>query len=61
MKTYDGMDAQLSAFLTSALDESEWLASRPGRPTLGERPSVPHVLRLGVLQSGSVRGVEENP
>jgi hypothetical protein len=40
MKTYWGVEIQLHAFLTSALDESEWLASRLGRFTLGERALI---------------------
>jgi hypothetical protein len=31
MQTYGGMEAKLHAFLTSALDGSEWSAWRPGR------------------------------
>jgi hypothetical protein len=37
MKTYWGVEAKLHAFLTSALDGSEWSASRPGRFTPRER------------------------
>jgi len=33
MKAYGGMEVQLHAFLTSALNGSEWTASRPGRFT----------------------------
>jgi hypothetical protein len=31
MKTYGGVEVQLPAFLTSALDRGEWSALRPGR------------------------------
>jgi hypothetical protein len=31
IKTYWGVEVELHAFLTSTLDESEWLASPPGR------------------------------
>jgi hypothetical protein len=41
MKTYGGVDVQTHVFLTSALAEGEWSASRPGRFTPGERaPSI---------------------
>jgi hypothetical protein len=31
MKTHAGVEGSLQAFLTSALDGGEWLASHPGR------------------------------
>jgi hypothetical protein len=34
MKMYGGVELQLQAFLTSALDVGEWPDSRPGRPLL---------------------------
>jgi hypothetical protein len=37
MKTYGGVDVEIHIFLTSALDEGEWSASRPGRFTPEER------------------------
>jgi hypothetical protein len=37
MKTYWGVEVQLRAFLTSALDGDEWLASRLGRFNPRER------------------------
>jgi hypothetical protein len=40
MKKYSGMEVQLHAFLTSALDGSDWL--QPGRFPLRERASVTH-------------------
>jgi hypothetical protein len=36
MNTYGGVEVKLQAFLTSALDGGEWLASRPGRFDPGE-------------------------
>jgi hypothetical protein len=42
MKAYWGMEVQLHAFLTSALDEGEWSASRPGRFTPRERALGTH-------------------
>jgi hypothetical protein len=41
MKTYWGVKVYLHAFLTSALDGSEWLASLTGRFTPREEPPVP--------------------
>jgi hypothetical protein len=42
MKTYWGMEVQLHAFLTSALDGSEWSASRPDRFTPRKRVPGTH-------------------
>jgi hypothetical protein len=42
IKTYEEVEVKLHAFLTSALDGSEWLASRPGRFTLGEKDAGTH-------------------
>jgi hypothetical protein len=42
METYGVVEVQLHAFLTSALDESEWSASSPGRFTSAERESGTH-------------------
>jgi hypothetical protein len=42
MKVYWGVKVQRHAFLTSALDGGEWLASRPGRFTLRERAPATH-------------------
>jgi hypothetical protein len=41
MQTYGGEEVWLHAFLTSALDEDEWLASGPGRFTPKERAPRP--------------------
>jgi hypothetical protein len=41
MKTYGGVDVYIHVFLTSALVEGEWLDSRPGRFTPGERAPLP--------------------
>jgi len=45
MRTYRGIKVQFHAFLTSALDGDEWLASRTGHFTPGER--VPGTLWIG--------------
>jgi len=44
MKTYGGVEIQLHAFLTSALDGGEWSASRPGHFTPGETAPGTHWL-----------------
>jgi hypothetical protein len=41
MNTYGGVQVQLRAFLTSALDGGEWSASLPGHFALKERTLVP--------------------
>jgi hypothetical protein len=42
MKVYEGVDVQIHIFLTSALAEGEWSASRPSRFTPGKKePPVP--------------------
>jgi hypothetical protein len=42
MKTYEGVEIQHHAFLTSALDGDELSASRPGHFTLRERAPGTH-------------------
>jgi hypothetical protein len=42
MKMYGGVEVYIHVFLTSALDGGEWLASRSGRFTTGERTPVTH-------------------
>jgi hypothetical protein len=44
MKTYGGVEVYLHAFLTSALDGSEWSASRPGHFIHGERALGTHCI-----------------
>jgi hypothetical protein len=59
MKAYLGAEIQLHAFLTSALDASEWSSSRPGSFTPGERAPLIHQIgdwvgpRAGVDAVGS--------
>jgi hypothetical protein len=60
MKTYWGVEVQLHAFLTSALDGGEWSASRPGRFTpQGMNPWYLLDRMLGGPQSRSGCGGEE--
>jgi hypothetical protein len=40
MKTYGGVEVQLHAFLTLALDGGEWLASCPSSSILGKSPGI---------------------
>jgi len=40
MKMYGGMETKRYAFLTSALDEGEWLASRPGYLNPAKNPGT---------------------
>jgi hypothetical protein len=42
IKTYEGVEEDLHAFLTSALDEGEWSASLPSRFTPEERTCSTH-------------------
>jgi hypothetical protein len=42
IKAYDGVVVQIHILLTSALVEGEWLASRPGLFTPGERAQGTH-------------------
>jgi hypothetical protein len=42
MKVYGGVDIYFHVILTSALVGGEWLASRPGRFTAGERTPGTH-------------------
>jgi len=54
-KTYRGVEVQLFASLTSALDGSEWSASRPGRFNARERAPGTHWIRGSV---GRIAGVD---
>jgi hypothetical protein len=45
MKTYGGVDEKIHVFSTSVLVAGEWLASRSGRFTSGER--VPRIHGIG--------------
>jgi len=40
MKIYGGVEVQLYAFITSALDGGEWAASCPATLTWGKDPST---------------------
>jgi len=42
MKAYGRIEADLQAFLTSALDENEWSASHPDRFAAGELAPSTH-------------------
>jgi hypothetical protein len=59
MKAYGGVEVQLHAFLTLALDGGERLASRPDRFNSRARAPVPLDRRLGGPQSQSGGGGEE--
>jgi hypothetical protein len=54
-----GSEGIAPAFLTSALDGDEWLASRPGRYIPVKNPRYPLDKRLGGAQNGSGRCEEE--
>jgi hypothetical protein len=41
MKRYRGSEDTAQPLLTSALDKSEWSASRPGPFTPGKEPTIP--------------------
>jgi len=56
MKTYEGVEVQLHAFLTAALGGFELSVSRPGRFTLGKSPRYPLERRLGGPQIRCGRG-----
>jgi hypothetical protein len=51
MKTYWGVEVQLHAFLTSATDGDEWLASRPGHFTPRERAPGTHRIECWASQT----------
>jgi hypothetical protein len=60
MKAYGGVEVLIYIFLTSALAGGQWSASRPGRPTPGERaPGTQWIGGLGGPQSRSGRRGEE--
>jgi hypothetical protein len=57
MKTYGEVDVQTHVFLTSVLVAGEWLASRPGRFTPGER--IPSTLWIGGWAGSSLDYMEK--
>jgi hypothetical protein len=59
MKPYGGVEAKLHAFLTSALYEDEWSASRLGHFNPEERSSGTHWVRGCVGLRAGLRGGEE--
>jgi len=60
MDACEEVDVDIHAFLTSALDGGEWLASHPHCFTSKERaPPYPVNRRLGVPQSPSEHSEEE--
>jgi hypothetical protein len=59
MKTYRGAKVQFHAFLTSALDGGEWLASRPGHFTPGEKAPDTHWRRGLVGPRADLEGMEK--
>jgi hypothetical protein len=59
MKAYGGVDVQTHIFLTSALDECEWSASRPCRFTLGERAPSTHWIGGWVDPTASLDNMEK--
>jgi hypothetical protein len=59
MKAYGGVDIEIKIFLTPALAEGEWSASRPGRFIPGEESQYPLDRRLVGPQSRSGRRGEE--
>jgi hypothetical protein len=63
MKTYEGVDVWIHAFLISALVGGEWSASSPDCFIPGDKtPRYPWDMRLGGPQSRSGRHEEEkNP
>jgi hypothetical protein len=60
MKTYWGVEVYLHVFLISALDEGEWLASRPGRFTPRERAAGTHQVRGWVSPRASLDMVSKS-
>jgi hypothetical protein len=52
MKTYGEVDAELHSFLTSALDEGEWSASRSSILSPGNEPHARWIEAEWVLDSG---------
>jgi hypothetical protein len=56
MKTYDGMEAKVHTFLTSALNEDEWPAARSSHIISGETAPVPIGYEAGLTTKPIWRG-----
>jgi hypothetical protein len=59
MKAYVGVDVSIRIFLTSTLAVDEWLASRPGRFTSGEKGPGTHWIGGWVDPRAGLDDVEE--
>jgi hypothetical protein len=59
MKAYGVVDVQIHIFLTLALAEGEWSASRPGRFTPGERDPGTHWIGGWVDPTAGLDDVEK--
>jgi hypothetical protein len=59
VKTYWGVEVELHALLTSALDGCEWSASRPGHYTPREKASDTHWIGGGVDPRAGLDAVVE--
>jgi hypothetical protein len=53
------MEVYLHHFLTSVLDGGEWLASRPGRFTPGEKPLYTHSIEDWMNPRFDLAGIEK--
>jgi hypothetical protein len=59
MKAYEAMGVQIHIFLTSTIAGGEWLASRPGRFTPGERAPGTHWIGGWVDPRAGLNDVEK--
>jgi hypothetical protein len=58
MKTYEGVDAYVHAFLTAPVVGGGWSASRPGRSTPDERAPVSYCIGGWVGPKAGLEAVE---